>query len=125
MNRCARVFSFVPLLLAGCRTIANLKSDMVPFGGTRRSVDFALHGSGTLEGTIFRPAAAIDAPISLVADTATLPITIPAAISKMVVVEELKQLERAKEKERERIVTHPPNQDEPPIDLGVVPLEHN
>lgn len=113
MNRGARSIIAIPLLFAGCGTISNLKTDMVPYGGTGRAVDFALHGNGTLEGTILRPVAAIDAPISLAADTVTLPITVPVVIAKAIARREQEQKALAKKNERERIVTKAPEQNEP------------
>ena len=100
------------LNFVGCGTAKNLETDRVPFGGVASDIRQLMHGRQAEDVVgIGPPLMAIDAPISLVADTATLPITLCAATSRYIQAAQ----KDAKERERQRPVTKLPPQDEPDL----------
>jgi uncharacterized protein YceK len=101
------------LACAGCGTLDNLHSGKVPYGGVATDIDFAMHGNGYVEDIIFRPIAVIDTPISLVCDTATLPITLYASARRFAQprIEEMKR----RKLERDLTVDTPPPHGEPSV----------
>lgn len=89
--------AFVVCTLSGCGTVGNLwcccrSGDEAPYGGVVNSVKLARSGfeEGAKLDSLAAPAyflgatycLLVDAPLSAVADTVTLPITIPATLKK-------------------------------------------
>jgi len=114
-SRCAFAI-LIGICFAGCGTFDNLNStNVIPYGGVAHDIEFAKHGNGYVEDIIFRPVAVIDTPISLVADTVTLPIALYAVGSRFAHAKAEENKKQAAQRERERVVTTPPAQDEPSL----------
>lgn len=79
--KCA-TFMLCAAILAGCATSQNLAHDMVPYGGFWSDITFHRQSEDVVGiGPVM---AAVDAPLSLIGDTATLPITMCAATSRWI-----------------------------------------
>src|SRR5262245_61350912 len=96
MTRCALLVAAAACALSGCGTMDNVRGEPpenAVLGGVRINADrawscakasFFTHdpASVVLFGAIGAYSLALDLPLSAVADTLTLPITIPAALKK-------------------------------------------
>lgn len=108
-------------LFEGCATAHNLKTGQVPFGGLSDDINQLRQGKQPEDiFGIGPPLVAMDAAFSLVGDAVTLPITLCAAGGRA--IDESKK--RDQQRERERVVTTPPAQNEPDLSEGTATVRH-
>jgi uncharacterized protein YceK len=100
---------FCAAILTGCATSGNLTGKQIPYGGFWYDVTFRRQAEDVVGiGPVL---AAVDAPLSFVGDTASLPITLGAATGRFIRARQ----NDAAERERRLPVTKVPPQSDPEL----------